>query len=141
MSVATFHETLAQAPEASGAISGAPAMILRLEGALAMTVAAIAYSRFGQGWIEFAALFLVPDLSMLGYLAGRRIGAAAYNAGHSYLAPAALGAVGLAGHLPMLVGAALIWVAHIGFDRLLGYGLKYGSGFGDTHLGLKSAAK
>ena len=141
MRALTFEMTIPQRPAIEGAALGAPAVVLRLEGALAMTAAAVAYAQVGQGWLVFAALFLVPDLSMLGYLAGRRIGATAYNAGHSYLLPAALGAAGMAGHLPMLVGAALIWVAHIGFDRMLGYGLKYASGFGDTHLGRKGGAK
>lgn len=95
----------------------------------------IAYRAIGGGWGLFAGLFLVPDLSMLGYLANRRLGAALYNAGHTYLAPAALGAVGWGLGLPVLFGPALFWTAHIGFDRLMGYGLKYGAAFGATHLG------
>ena len=73
--------------------------------------------------------------TMLGFLAGKRVGAAAYNLGHSYLSPALLGASGVALSQPLAVALALVWVAHIGFDRLLGYGLKYPTGFADTHLG------
>ena len=61
---------------------------------------------------------------MLGYLAGPRAGAVAYNAGHSHLLPASLAALAL-GNQTLLLGA-VIWIAHIGFDRFAGYGLKYG---------------
>jgi hypothetical protein len=119
----------------TGAVSGGPLMLLRLEGAAALAGASVAYSAIdGRGGV-FAALFLVPDLSMLGYLAGRRIGAACYNAAHSYLGPAVLAALGAAMSLHLAQVVACIWAAHIGFDRLLGYGLKYGTSFGDTHLG------
>jgi len=101
-----------------------------------LIAAAAAYGAWGSGWGLFAALFLVPDISMLGYLAGPRVGAACYNAGHSYLGPALLGAAGLGVGQPLAVAIALIWVAHIGFDRMLGYGLKYSTAFGHTHLGL-----
>lgn len=109
--------------------------LLRLEGLAMLVAATVAYGQSGSGWGLFAAAFLLPDLTMLGYLAGPRAGAAAYNAGHSYLGPALL--LGLAGTLggPGVVPLALIWFAHIGFDRLLGYGLKHTSGFRDTHLG------
>lgn len=120
-----------------GAAHGAPGLILRLEAAAALAASLAFYARSGEGWVMFGLLFLVPDLSMLGYLAGRGVGAAAYNAAHSYLAPAALGAVALIFAPPHLLGIALIWIAHIGFDRLLGYGLKYATAFGDTHLGAK----
>ena len=131
------EETLA----AIGAATGAPALILRLEAAAVLALALAAYARAGQGWLVFAVLFLVPDLSMLGYFAGRRLGAIAYNVGHSYLVPLVLGATGLVIGQPFLVSIALIWIAHIGFDRLLGYGLKYATAFGHTHLGMKGESK
>lgn len=94
-----------------------------------------AYAHLGGSWLVFALLFLTPDLSMLGYLVGPRIGAVAYNAGHSHLLPASLAALALVlGSQTALLGA-VIWIAHIGFDRFAGYGLKYGSRFFDTHLG------
>jgi len=127
--------------QAGGAVSGAPNLILRLEAAAVMAASLAAYAKLGEGWLLFAVLFLVPDLSMLGYLGGRKLGAAAYNAAHSYLGPAALGAAGLLQSQPLLVAVALIWIAHIGFDRVLGYGLKYTSAFGHTHLGAQGKAK
>ena len=64
-----------------------------------------------------------------------RWGALAYNAAHSYLGAVGLLAAGVLGASPLLLAAALVWCAHIGFDRVLGYGLKYSAGFGHTHLG------
>lgn len=120
---------------------GAPQLLLRLEGAIVLVAAIAAYAHQGGGWGVFAALFLVPDLSLLGYLAGPRIGAAVYNTGHSHALPATLAAVAWLVGSPALLLGATIWVAHIGFDRMLGYGLKYSSGFRDTHLGQVGHAK
>lgn len=100
-----------------------------------LVASAFAYSKFGTGWGVFFACFLLPDLSLLGYLAGPRVGAWVYNATHSYVGAVTCLALALVfpSQLPLAVG--LIWAAHIGFDRALGYGLKYGLGFGYTHLG------
>ena len=118
-----------------GAAHGGVRTLLRLEGAAVLAGALIAYAQLDAGWVAFALLFLVPDVSLLGYFAGARAGALLYNAAHSYLAPAALIALGALAAQPVALALGLVWVAHIGFDRLLGYGLKYGSGFGATHLG------
>jgi hypothetical protein len=117
------------------AATGGPRALLRLEGAVLLVAACLGYAQLGGGWGWFAALFLVPDLSMLGYLGGPRGGAAAYNLAHSYVTPALLALLSVLLAVPALSLGALIWVAHIGFDRMLGYGLKYGTAFGDTHLG------
>jgi hypothetical protein len=109
--------------------------LLRLEGAALLTVAAGFYAYFGEPWWLFLVLFLAPDLSMLGYLAGPRIGALAYNSVHTTLPPFALLGTGALAGSRVAMGLAAIWLAHIGFDRLLGYGLKYASAFSDTHLG------
>ncbi|SEM21461.1 protein of unknown function [Bosea lupini] len=119
------------------AVTGTVALILRSEGGVALISAVIAYQAIGGSWTLFAVLFFTPDVSMLGYLANRRIGAWGYNLAHNYVAPAALGLLGWAMALPMFYGMALIWVGHIGFDRLVGYGLKYPAAFGATHLGWK----
>lgn len=114
---------------------GGPALLLRLEGLAAFAAALAAYAHDSGAWTMFAVLLLAPDLAMLGYLAGPRIGAAAYNLAHLYIAPLALAAAGSAFGAPTAISLALIWIAHIGMDRALGYGLKYASGFSDTHLG------
>lgn len=111
-----------------------PAVMLRLEGAALLATSVMLYWVNGGSWLLFALLLLAPDLSTLGYLAGPRIGAAVYNVFHAYPLPAVLGAFGLLGGSSLALAAALIWFAHIGMDRLLGYGLKYPTGFKDTHL-------
>jgi hypothetical protein len=99
-------------------------------------VTAVLFARTGVSWWLFAALWLVPDLSMLGYLGGPCRGARTYNAYHNYVGPAAMGVCAFLLHAPaLLLAIALIWANHIGVDRFLGYGLKYGDGFGFTHLG------
>ncbi len=123
-------------PTASaGVVSGAVRATLRLEGAVALAAAAVLYRHSGFPLSMFAVFFLTPDLSMLFYLVRPRIGAAAYNATHSYTLALPLALFGLLAQTPMALGAALIWIAHIGFDRALGYGLKLPTRFGDTHLG------
>ncbi len=130
---------LAMTPSATAATTAAAGSaartLLRMEGLAVMALAIAAYANWGAGWMVFAGFFLVPDLSMLGYSWGPRVGAAAYNAGHSYLGPIALMAVGAFAALPLSTALALIWIAHIGFDRALGYGLKSSRGFRYTHLG------
>jgi hypothetical protein len=117
----------------TGAVTGAPRTWLRLEGVAVLALAVLLYARGGHSWLLFALLFLVPDLSLAAYAAGARVGAAVYNAAHSYVGPALVAAAALLMGRP--VAAALVWVAHIGFDRAIGYGLKYPGGFGETHLG------
>jgi len=79
-------------------------------------------------------LFLAPDLGIVGYVAGPTVGAVSYDVVHTYALPVALGIGGLLRTPRTAMQIALIWLAHIGFDRSLGYGLKYPSGFRDTHL-------
>ena len=109
--------------------------LLRLEGLAAAVVSALFYAHTGASWWLFAALWLLPDLSMLGYLGGPRLGARIYNAIHSYVTPATLAAMAILVEESRFVAVRLIWINHIGVDRLMGYGLKYPQGFGFTHLG------
>lgn len=108
---------------------------LRVEGLAALVLAVTAYASLGGSWWMFALLLLAPDLAFFGYLVGARHGARLYNLAHTYSAPAVVGAIGWFGGLPLLVEIAVIWVAHIGMDRALGYGLKYPGLDGQTHLG------
>jgi len=120
---------------ASPSAAGGVRTLLRLEGLVLLAGAIFFYARAHASWILFAELFLLPDLSFAGYLFGSSAGAAAYNAAHSTLGPLLLALAAIAGGLQAPVTLALIWLAHVGFDRALGYGLKYASGFRDTHLG------
>jgi Domain of unknown function (DUF4260) len=118
-----------------GFTSGGVRMLLRLEGAAALAAVLGLYGHAGFSWPIFALLFLSPDLAMLAYLAGPRAGAACYNLMHTCLPALALALAGFFAGLPAATACGLIWIAHIGFDRALGYGLKYSTAFGDTHLG------
>nr|WP_245895157.1 DUF4260 domain-containing protein [Devosia submarina] len=109
--------------------------ILQLEGALVLVLAMWGFAALGGNWWLFALLFLAPDLFMLGYTKDKRLGAAVYNLGHTYLTPAALALVGTGLGWSAAVSLALIWAGHIGLDRMLGFGLKRPDGFKKTHLG------
>jgi hypothetical protein len=118
-----------------GAVAGVPRLLLRLEGAAVFCGAVFFYWRLDGSWLWFVVLFLAPDLSFFAYLVSPRVGAIAYNAVHTTLGPLALLALAAWRGWPVGEDVALIWLAHVGVDRALGYGLKYGAGFGDTHLG------
>jgi Domain of unknown function (DUF4260) len=106
-----------------------------MEGAVMLSLAVFLYVRGDGGWLLFALLILAPDVGLAGYAAGPRVGAIAYNAVHTTLGPAALAVIGILSESAGAVSVALVWFAHIGMDRMLGYGLKHSSGFRDTHLG------
>jgi hypothetical protein len=109
-----------------------PRFLLRVESFVLFAVSVGVYAWHDGSWWLFALLFLAPDLSFFAYLAGPRLGAAAYNLVHAFVLPGlVLAAVGS----DLALDLALIWGAHIALDRLLGYGLKYPDGFKETHLG------
>lgn len=111
-----------------------PAFLLHLEGGVLLVMAVILYGWLGGNWWLFALLLLAPDLAMVGYLKSPALGAVIYNLFHIYLWPALLIALGLFTSTPLLIQLGLIWLAHIGMDRLMGYGLKYATEFKDTHF-------
>ena len=123
------------APEPTGAVTGGVKILLRLEGLTLFAAMLVLYATWGGSWWIFAILFLAPDLSFAAYLIDPKTGALVYNAAHSYMAPVALLTLGFALGEPLILSIAMIWLAHIGIDRALGYGLKYTAGFGFTHLG------
>ena len=112
-----------------------PRVLVRPEGLALAAAAIILYARTGGGWGVFALLILAPDLAILSYLGGARLGSVVYNLLHTYVLPLALAFYGYFSGQPLVQHVALIWLAHIAIDRTLGFGLKYGSGFRDSHLG------
>jgi Domain of unknown function (DUF4260) len=111
-----------------------PGVLLRLEGVLLLLASGLAYQQTSGNWTLFALLLLVPDLFMLGYLLNVRIGAVIYNIGHTLTIPLVAGCTAVLIHADMVLPFVFIWSAHIGMDRMLGYGLKYPTYFQDTHL-------
>lgn len=119
-------------PSADGAVK----LILQIEGLCVLFLSILAYGKLGIGWKFFFLLFLVPDVSMIVYLLNSKRGHLIYNVAHSYSFPLLLLGTGIYFNAPAWLATGLIWTAHIGFDRMLGYGLKYSSGFRFTHLGV-----
>jgi hypothetical protein len=123
---------------AQGNVGFAPSeirLMLRVEGLVLLSGSVVAYQYAGGSWWVFAVLFLVPDLSMLGLFAGQTIGARVYNLVHTTTAPAILGGTAFAMGATWLVPVVLIWIAHIGLDRAVGFGMKYPQLDYATHLG------
>lgn len=116
-------------------VSGNVRLLLRLEGLAIFLLSAFIYGLAIRKWFLFGLFFFAPDISFAGYLAGPKVGAIVYNAIHSLIGPAITFVLALVLLNEMLLTTTLIWAAHIGFDRAVGYGLKYSAGFGFTHLG------
>lgn len=110
----------------------------RVEGGLLFATGILLLWRAGDdfAWWQALMIFFTPDLSLLGYALGPRVGAYCYNTLHLYALGAALLAAGLIGSIPDLAAIGALWLAHSGFDRMLGYGLKLPQGFTYTHLGM-----
>ncbi len=114
---------------------------LKIEDAVILLSAVFLCFFVDARWYVFAGMALAPDLGILGYLAGPRFGAVTYNVTHIQAVPLVLALYGLNTANPVLQAVALVWIAHIAFDRLAGYGLKMPSAFTDTHLGKIGAGK
>ena len=119
----------------SGTVQAAPLRWLRVEGLALLTAAVVGYAATGRSWWLLPLTILLPDVLALGYLAGPRVGAQLYNVAHATPVPAALLGLAVWRDEPLLAALALVWLAHIGMDRAVGYGLKYGDDFRHTHLG------
>jgi hypothetical protein len=112
-----------------------PVQIQRIEGLVLLAAALILFGQTPVSWWWFAGLLLIPDLSMIGYLANPRTGAFSYNLGHSLVGPGLLFLWFWVNGPVLALALGAIWLAHIGMDRLFGYGLKHDDDFKHTHLG------
>jgi len=111
-----------------------PAALIKLENVAFFVSAAAAFYRLEGSLLLLPVLFLTPDLSMLGYLINPNAGSKIYNSVHTYTVPIIVAALALLAGSVIGVQIALIWIMHIAFDRIMGYGLKYATAFKDTHL-------
>jgi hypothetical protein len=118
-----------------GTVTGAPRRWLRVEGATLLVGSLVAYSATHQTWWLVPITLLVPDLLMVGYLGGTKLGARLYNVAHAAPLPAIVVGLGWWQAKPLVLALGLVWIAHIGMDGVLGYGLKYNDSFQHTHLG------
>lgn len=109
--------------------------VLKFEELLLFSGGVVLFAQLPYAWWSFPALILLPDIGMLGYLAGPRSGALTYNLFHHRGLAFAVGVAGLTLGNEGMQLAGLILFCHTALDRLLGYGLKYEKGFTFTHLG------
>ena len=122
--------------ENNTSVHGSPRWTLRLEGLMIFGASLFIYHHMAMGsWTLFLLLFFLPDMGLLGYLSNNVIGAVTYNITHTYVTPLCLGGMFYLLGVPEWHYVVVIWISHIGFDRALGFGLKYPSGFKNTHLG------
>jgi Domain of unknown function (DUF4260) len=112
-----------------------PELILRLENTVIALLCVWGYVQLGGAWWLFVTLFLLPDIGMLGYVFGNRIGANSYNVLHTHSLPIVAFVVGMVLSSSVLIQISLVWFFHIAVDRAIGYGLKRSSGFSQTHIG------
>jgi hypothetical protein len=111
-----------------------PATLLHLEALVVLIGAITLYIHSGGQLLMFVVLLFVPDIFMVGYVKNNQLGSLVYNFGHTYLTPASVLVLALVLNATLGIHIALIWFAHIGLDRTIGYGLKYATGFKDTHF-------
>lgn len=108
---------------------------LRIEGLAAFVAGLVVFVALGGSWLLAIPLLLVPDVSMVGYLRGPRLGALTYNLVHNWAIGLAVLGLGVWSGIDGLTMAGAILIAHVGMDRAMGYGLKLATSFQDTHLG------
>ena len=113
-----------------------PVRFQRAESAAVAIVVAVGFVHDGFTWWWLLALFLLWDLSMIGYAVSAVAGAWTYNAVHSYIGPSLFISCGLVADQRWGSFVGLAWAFHIAVDRLLGYGLKFTTAFNHTHLGV-----
>ena len=109
--------------------------VLRAEAAGVVVAMSIVAWHLGPPWWLVVLVLVAPDLSLTGYTRGPRVGAAVYNAAHTYVGPLVVAGVWLVSDNRTAGEIAALWALHIGVDRALGFGLKLPAGFGETHLG------
>ena len=117
-----------------GTVVGAPRLWLQLEGATLLVGSLVAFSTTHRSWWLVPLVLFLPDLFMAGYVGGKRIGAHVYNLAHTTTLPALMVGYGWWQNRPLLLALGLVWLGHIGMDRLLTFGLKYPDHFQHTHL-------
>ena len=109
--------------------------VLQLEG-LTLFVASILILtlKLSAAWWVYPILLVGPDVSMCGYLANPKVGAAVYNLAHTLVIAVVATTAGLVLESNELLITGIVLIGHIGMDRMLGFGLKYETGFAFTHL-------
>ncbi|MDG3582666.1 DUF4260 domain-containing protein [Galbibacter pacificus] len=108
---------------------------LKLEELAMFLLGIFMFSKLSLSWWFFIGLFFVPDIGMFGYIVNQKTGAFTYNLFHHKGIALVLYFVGIWQQSEWLQFIGIILFAHVSFDRMLGYGLKYKDNFNNTHLG------
>ena len=108
--------------------------IVHFEGLVVFIAVIYAYSLYEFSWIIFFLFLLAPDLSMLAYGINNHVVANIYNLFHTYIISILIVIIGVYFKIDTVIMIGLILTAHIGMDRMFGYGLKYETDFKDTHI-------
>jgi hypothetical protein len=114
-----------------------PVIQRRIEALVLMLASMYMYNDLGHSWLLFALLFFIPDLSLLSYIKGPKIGAVVYNTMHGFTWPLLLGVYSYICADTNVQPLVLIWLSHCAFDRAIGWGLKYEDSFCHTDMGVK----
>lgn len=109
--------------------------LLKIEETAEFALSIFLFSKLPFAWWLYPALFLLPDLSMIGYLVNDKVGALTYNFFHHKALAVLIGVAGLYLNNDYLMLAGILLFGHSSMDRMMGYGLKYAKGFKYTHLG------
>lgn len=108
--------------------------VLKLEGLAVFLTCLYFYSKLDASWLLFVLLWLLPDVSMIGYFKNLKLGAFLYNLIHNYILALLIIVIGLWQGDNFTISLGVILASHIGLDRFFGYGLKYIDNFKHTHI-------
>lgn len=108
---------------------------LKLEGFMLAALMVVLTYKSGTSLWFLIVTFLVFDISAIGYIKNKKVGAAIYNFGHSTILPSAILIAGILTNNHTVQIWSFAWLFHIGIDRTMGYGLKHKTSFKHTHLG------
>lgn len=109
--------------------------IIKIESVLEFIAAYILFKFLNLPEWYFWAFLLAPDISMIGYLGGNKLGAITYNLFHHKGVAILIALLGWYLQSDITIFIGILLYAHASMDRIFGYGLKYFTGFSDTHLG------
>jgi hypothetical protein len=110
--------------------------LLKLEELAMLGLSIYALILMDVKWWYYILLLLGPDVSMIGYIFGNRIGAFSYNLFHHKAVAIAFFVIGMAANIHLMKILGIVLFGHSSMDRIFGYGLKLHSGFKHTHLGI-----
>jgi len=116
-----------------------PILLRRFEALTIFIIGLTAYHFSGYSWLIFALLFFLPDVGAVGYFKSHSLGSTLYNLTHWLIWPLLLGTYGLFADQETAKMIAIIWITHVCFDRMLGWGFKSGGSFYQTGMGDKRA--